>query len=139
MSESLVEGMTPTSYGDSYKVMSVWMQNRQSYPAWGKLVENEQDDVVHSDIVWTGEPVSLEKEGHILAFIVELSRFAKLYMMQSNAQVVEFSKEVKALLERVMSVIGKRLHIDQTPEYMSMTERIRKDGIEHTFSKANIP
>lgn len=72
----------------------------------------------------------------MLTFIVEFSRFAKVYMIQSRSQAVGWFEKYKAWLERVTSVTVKRLQADQAREYMSLGKRIRKDGMGHTFSTA---
>lgn len=98
-------------YGGGSRQCDVCMNAKQTNSSCtGNSIKEEQDHVVRSDIIEAAKPVSLWKARYILRFIVEWSRFAEMYMIQSHSPVDQWIEEFKTRLKRVTSVSVKRLH-----------------------------
>ena len=107
--------------------------------ATGKLSKGGVNHIIHSDIIGPIDPCSLGGARYILCFIVEASRYSKVFVIKSRSQLSQCFKEFKAWLERVTGTQIERFHSDNAKEYVALGKYLKKEGITQTFSTPYTP
>ena len=108
-------------------------------PCTGRLVKGRVEHVIHSDIIGPIGPLSLGDGRFILCFIVEKSRYAKVYILKKRSEVESCYREFQAWLERTTGVLVKRFHSDNAKEYEALGSYFAREGIVQSFSTPYTP
>ena len=108
-------------------------------PATGRLAKGDVHHVVHSDIIGPIEPRTIGGARYIIVFMVEASRYAKVYVVKKRNEVFSCFKEFQAWIERKTDVLVKRFHSDNAKEYEALRPYLKEEGIEQSFSTAYTP
>lgn len=134
-----VEGMSPnvTTKEDCCETCVEAKQTKM--PSVGRVVQLEEEHVIHSDIIGPISPETPGKSRYILTFIVEKSRFAKVCTLRNRSEVQSCLNHFIAWLERKTSTTVKRFHSDQAKEYVALKDFLNAKGIVQTMSSAYTP
>lgn len=139
MPENYVEGMDLNITAQSRHCGTCLEAKQTKAPTTGKLAKSDEDHIVHSDVIGPIHPQTLGNSRYIVTFIVEKSRFAKVYVINQRAEVQDRLLEFIAWLERMTGTSVKRFHSDQAKEYVALRTHFRQNGIVQTFSSAYTP
>ena len=107
--------------------------------ATGTLAKGGVKHVVHSDIIGPIDPQTIGGARYILCFIVESSRYAKVFVIKRRSQLGQCFSEFEAWIERATGTPIERLHSDNAKEYVKLGVYLKQKGITKTFSTPYTP
>ena len=139
MADGMVEGLDTKQKAKKISCVPCVEAKQAKSPAIGKLAKGDIHHVIHSDIIGPISPRTIGGARYILCFIVEASRYAKIFIIKKRSEVLACFKEFQSWIERTTDVLVKRFHSDNAKEYVSMGKYLREEGITQTFSTAYTP
>ena len=105
----------------------------------GTLAKGYIHHTIHTDIIGPFQPPSIGGSRYIGCFVVEASRYGKVFFLKNRGEITNCFKEFQAWLERNTGDLVKRVHSDNAKEYKAMGKYLKAQGITQSFSTAYTP
>ena len=139
LAAGIVEGIDMNAVAEQIDCNTCVETKQSKSPASGSLSKGQLNHTIHSDMIGPISPSTIGGARYILCFIVETSRYAKVFIIKERSQLRQCFKQFLAWIERVTTTSIKRLHSDGAKEYVQLGSYLKELGITQTFSTPYTP